>query len=270
MIASHELSVERRWCEVTKVVRETELVPTDEHSPTLAGEVFGRLRADIISSRLPPGVKLRLEDLRRTYGVGFSPLREALSRLAENRLVVSIGQRGFRVPEVSVEEFMDIAMVRKEVEGYALRLAIRKGDELWEARLAAASERFASLQRSGKTMAEDVWENRHRDFHVALVAACQSPWLLHLHGLLTDQFDRYRRLSANSRLPNAPRWLSHKEIMQTALARNADKAVKLLEDHVSEAARLIAAGLLASSDRQDAPVRVRKRKIARAQRRSAV
>jgi GntR family transcriptional regulator, carbon starvation induced regulator len=252
-----------------KVTRETEFEPADEPSATLAGEVFGRLRADIISSRLRPGIKLRLEDLRRTYGVGFSPLREALSRLAENRLVVSIGQRGFRVPEVSVKDFMDIAMVRKEVEGYALRLAVRYGDDLWEARLAAASERFASLQRSGKTIAEDVWETRHRDFHVALVAACQSPWLLHLHGLLTDQFDRYRRLSANSRLPDAPRWLSHKGIMQAALARNVDKAVELLEDHVSEAARLIAAGLLASSGRQNAPASAKKRKIARARGRSA-
>jgi GntR family transcriptional regulator, carbon starvation induced regulator len=221
-----------------------------EQSPTLAGEVFARLRADIISSRLPPGAKLRLDDLRKTYGVGFSPLREALSRLAENRLVVAIGQRGFRVPEVSAKEFMDIAMVRKEVEGFALRLAIRNGDDLWEARLVAASEKFASLQRSAKSTAEEVWESRHRDFHAALIAACQSPWLLHLHALLNDQFDRYRRLSAKSRLPNAPRWLSHKGIMQAAVSRNANKAVKLLENHISEAAQLIVAGLLSSADRR--------------------
>jgi GntR family transcriptional regulator, carbon starvation induced regulator len=229
-----------------------------EQSPTLAGEVFARLRADIISSRLPPGAKLRLEDLRKTYGVGFSPLREALSRLAENRLVVAIGQRGFRVPEVSAKEFMDIAMVRKEVEGFALRLAIRNGDDFWEAKLAAASEKFASLQRSGKSTAEQVWEDRHRDFHLALIAACQSPWLLHLHSLLTDQFDRYRRLSARSRLPNAPRWLSHKGIMQAAVARNADKAVKLLDDHISEAAQLIVTGLLATDGRQNAARPMRK------------
>jgi GntR family transcriptional regulator, carbon starvation induced regulator len=236
-------------------VREIVLEQSAKQSPTLAGEVFGRLRADIISSRLQPGAKLRLADLRKSYGVGFSPLREALSRLAENRLVVAIGQRGFRVPEVSAEDFMDIAMVRKEVEGFALRLAIRNGDDLWEARLVAAAESFSSLQHFGKTVAEEVWENRHRDFHSALIAACHSPWLLHLHGLLTDQFDRYRRLSAKSRLPNTPRWLSHKGIMQTAIARNADKAVKLLEDHISQAAQLIVAGLLASGGGKNARTR---------------
>jgi GntR family transcriptional regulator, carbon starvation induced regulator len=247
--------------------RDTELLRSAEPSPTLAGEVFTRLRADIVSSRLPPGAKLRLEDLRQAYGVGFSPLREALSRLAESRLVVAIGQRGFRVPEVSAKEVMDIAMVRKEVEGFGLRLAIRHGDDLWEARLVAAGEKFAMLQRSKKTIAEDVWESRHRDFHFALIAACQSPWLLHLHGVLTDQFDRYRRLSAKSRLPSAPRWLSHKGMMQAAIARNADKAVKLLEEHISEATRLIVAGFLASDEQANAPVR--RRKIAAAHRRSA-
>lgn len=230
---------------------ETSLQAADTASPTLAGEVFARLRADIVSSRLPPGAKLRLNELRETYGVGFSPLREALSRLAENRLVVAIGQRGFRVPEVSASEITDVALVRREVEGFALRLAIRHGDGLWEARLAAAGEKFAQLQRSGKNVAEDVWENRHREFHYALIAACQSPWLLHLHALLSDQFDRYRRLSARSRLPSAPRWLSHKGIMQAALARKADKAVKLLEDHITEAARLIVAALLAAGDGRD-------------------
>lgn len=237
---------------------ETGLQSADAASPTLAGEVFARLRADIVSSRLPPGTKLRLNELRETYGVGFSPLREALSRLAENRLVVAIGQRGFRVPEVSAGEITDLAMVRKEVEGFALQLAIRHGDGLWEARLAAAGEKFAQLQRSGKNIAEDTWESRHREFHYALIAACQSPWLLHLHGLLNDQFDRYRRLSAKSRLPNAPQWLSHKGMMRAALARKANKAVKLLEDHITEATQRIVAGLLAAGEKQEVPVRKRR------------
>jgi GntR family transcriptional regulator, carbon starvation induced regulator len=211
----------------------------------LANNVFARLRADIISSRLAPGAKLRLIDLRETYGVGFSPLREALSRLAENRLVVAIGQRGFRVREASAQDIMDISMVRKEVEGFALRLAIQNADDLWEAQLIRAGEELATLPSLRKKPPEEVWEARHREFHHALVSACRSPCLLHLHGLLSDQFDRYRRLSAQSRLPNAPRWLIHKEIRDAALARKPEKAVKFLEDHITEATRLIVAGLLA-------------------------
>jgi len=231
----------------------------EAESATLANDVFVKLRADIIRSRLSPGVKLRLNDLRETYSVGFSPLREALSRLAENRLVISIGQRGFRVRDVSAQDIMDISMVRKEIEGFGLRLAIQNADDLWEARLVSAGEGLAALRRPGKNITEDALEERHRQFHDALISACNSPCLIHLHGILSDQFDRYRRLSSKSRLPSAPRWLVHKEILDAALARKADKAVKLLEEHITEATRLIVMGLVAreSAERPARPKRKR-------------
>jgi GntR family carbon starvation induced transcriptional regulator len=229
---------------------------------TLADETFERLRADIISSRLAPGKKLRFHDLRETYGVGVSPLREALSRLAENRLVVATGQRGFHVSEVSVENITDVAMVRKHVDGLALRLSIQHGDDTWEGELLSARHKLALLERAGSDVAEDLWERRHREFHYSLIAACQSPVLLHLHSMLNDQFDRYRRLSAKSAQQSGPRALMHKQILDAALARNADKAVKLLESHIGEATKWIVAGLRDHSDAQ--PAQVRKKTKAKA------
>lgn len=212
-------------------------------SRTLAIEVFESLRADILSSKLAPGTKLRFEDLRNAYGVGLSPLREALSRLAENRLVVAAGQRGFRVPAASVEDIMDVSMVRKKIEEQALRLSIENGDDAWEARVVASRHKLSLFERGAKNVTEDEWENRHREFHHALVSACGSPCLLHLHQLLTDQFDRYRRLSTKSRLPNLPRTLIHQRLVDAALSRNADLAVKYMQEHISEATELIVSGL---------------------------
>jgi GntR family carbon starvation induced transcriptional regulator len=240
---------------VTEVTRRPTAASTgpatasDTASRTLAGEMFERLRVDILTARLPPGTKLRFDYLRKTYKVGLSPLREALSRLAENRLVVATGQRGFRVPSVSAHDIIDIAMVRKEIEGLALRLSISYGDDAWEANVVAARHKVALLEKAGKNVAEDIWESRHRDFHRTLVSACQSDCLLHLHGLLSDQFDRYRRLSAKSRLPNSPRSLIHQRILDAVLNRNADLAVKLLCDHIDEATRLIVAGLSSAEPR---------------------
>ena len=222
----------------------------EPQSRTLANETFERLRADILSTSLPPGMKLRFDDLREAYKVGLSPLREALSRLAENRLVVATGQRGFRVPSVSVRDILDIAMVRKEVEGLALRLSIKNGDDAWEARVIAARHKVTLLEKAGKNVAEDIWESRHREFHYTLVSACQSECLLHLHRLLSDQFDRYRRLSVQSRLPNSPRSLIHQKILDAALRRNIDLAVRLLGEHIDKAARLIVAGLSQPEERR--------------------
>ncbi len=212
---------------------------------TLGDEIFERLRADIISSRLAPGKKLRFHDLRETYGVGLSPLREALSRLAENRLVVATSQRGFHVSEVSVENITDVSMVRRHIDGLALRLSIQHGDDGWEGELLSARHRLALLERAGSDVAEDLWERRHREFHYTLISACRSPCLLHLHNILNDQFDRYRRLSAKAAKQSGPRALMHKQILDASLARNADKAVKLLENHISEATKWIVAGLRA-------------------------
>jgi DNA-binding GntR family transcriptional regulator len=234
--------------------------PREPQSRTLANDVFEKLRADILSNSLPPGMKLRFGDLREAYKVGLSPLREALSRLAENRLVVATGQRGFRVPSVSVRDILDIAMVRKEVEGLALRLSIQNGDDAWEARVVAARHKVILLEKAGKNVAENIWESRHREFHYTLVSACQSECLLHLHGLLSDQFDRYRRLSAQSRLPNSPRSLIHQQILEAALKRNVDLAVRLLGDHIDKAAQLIVAGLSPPEERSNSEKRLKRGK----------
>lgn len=220
---------------------------------TLGGEVFEKIRADILSSRLQPGTKLRFQSLRDAYGVGLSPLREALSRLAENRLVVATGQRGFRVATVSVHDILDISMVRKEIEGLALRLSIQNGDDSWEARIVAAHHRVILVEKAGKQVNEEAWEQRHREFHYELVSCCNSPCLLHLHQLLSDLFDRYRRLSTQSDLPGARRSLMHQKIVDAALSRNVDLTVTLMAAHIDEATKLIVDALSRSEARPKSP-----------------
>lgn len=83
-----------------------------ENTATLATAVYERLRADLISSALLPGEKLRMERLRERYGVGASPLREALNRLVSEGLVAQIDQKGFRVADVSLEELQELTQAR--------------------------------------------------------------------------------------------------------------------------------------------------------------
>ncbi len=213
----------------------------DGGARTAAAEVYGRLRVDILSCKLTPGSRLRFEDLKEAYGVGISPLREALSRLVASGLVTTEGQRGFRVAPASEADITDIAMVRKEIEGLALRMAVGKGDDAWEANLVAARHKLALLERRNakEEVNEEEWEARHRNFHLALIQGCGSPWLVHLAELLFDQFDRYRRMSVKHSLSGEPTSLEHQRIMQAALDRNADGAVGMLHDHIDQALSLI-------------------------------
>src|SRR5262245_61084630 len=72
-----------------------------------------RLRTDIVAGTLKPGQKLPFAMLTAAYGVGVSPLREALCQLAGKGLVMLETQRGFRVTRVSSEDLADIVAVRR-------------------------------------------------------------------------------------------------------------------------------------------------------------
>ena len=124
---------------------------------TLVESAYRNLRRNIIEGRLPPGEKLRIEHMKDDYGVGGATLREALSLLISDALVVSQGQRGFRVAPVSLEDLADITETRVMLEGEALRQSIARGDETWEANLMAA---FHRLTRAEEKLAGG--ENRRR------------------------------------------------------------------------------------------------------------
>jgi DNA-binding GntR family transcriptional regulator len=217
----------------------------EEPARTLAALVHGRLRADVLRGRLRPGARLRFDVLRRSYGVGLSPLREALSRLAANGLVALQGQRGFQVAPVSLPDLRDIYDLRRRLEGMALRASIAQGDDGWESEIVAAFHRLAkSYTRSQDHPAlhSDEWERAHRAFHLALLNACGSPWLLHLRNILFDHSERYRQLAVAYGYPSRVSLREHRAVMDAALARDADRACRLLEAHMRKTAEAAARG----------------------------
>ncbi|HET9042345.1 MAG TPA: GntR family transcriptional regulator, partial [Burkholderiales bacterium] len=96
---------------------------------TLATVICDRLRGDILSGRREPGAKIRLEDLKSEFGVSWSPIREALSRLAAEGLVLAEEQRGYRVAPASKADLTEVLKLRVMLETMALRAAIEKGDD---------------------------------------------------------------------------------------------------------------------------------------------
>ena len=112
------------------------------------------MERDIISGHLAPGARLGIVDLVRRYEIGATPLREGLSRLVSRGLIVGIGQRGFRVADVSREDLLDITRMRTVVEMEALRLAIANGDDAWEAGILGALHQMRRyIERSATSFA---------------------------------------------------------------------------------------------------------------------
>jgi len=201
---------------------------------TQSERAYGMIRERILSGDFEPGLKLRVERLRESLDIGASPLREALSRLTSEGLVMLEGQRGFRVAPISLNALKDISRVRKLLEGEAVRLAVEAGDEAWEAAVVSAFYRLEKAEQrlqDGEADFAEV-EQRNRAFHDAIVAGAQSPWLQRMRGLVYDQHERYRRLSKQhmGRMRDVQR--EHRAILDAVLARDVDAAVAASCRHI--------------------------------------
>ncbi len=224
-----------------------------EAGRNLAGGLATRLRNDIVAGVLPPGTKLSIDELRARYGVSLSPVREALSRLTAEAFVVLEDKKGFRVAPVSRENCLEVARLQKLLETQALTDSIALGDAAWEEEIVAAAHGLSRLERSeagrGRRAARrdgadiDVWEQQHRRFHGALIAACGMPLLQSMCASLHDFSARYRRLFLASHAFDAAVPGEHNAIMQAVLERKPKEACRLMTVHIERTAQNILASL---------------------------
>jgi len=210
--------------------------PAAKGAKTQIEQVYQRLRKDIITGTLAPGSKLPVEHLRGLYGAGASTLREALTLLVADALVTAEGQRGFRVAPISLDDFREVTRLRALMETLALREAIERGDDRWEAGIVAAFHRLGRVEERMSEEPEliaDDWEERNREFHEALIAACASKWVHHFRDILYRQSERYRRQAFTAPTARRDVHVEHQQIMEAALDRNADRACALTEEHMT-------------------------------------
>ncbi|MBI1291403.1 FCD domain-containing protein [bacterium] len=213
---------------------------------TLSDKAYHLLRRDIVSGRLVPGSRLRIAKISQDYDIGASPLREALSKLSSEFLVEFEAQRGFSVAPIVAQELRDISRVRSDLESDAITRAIKRGDDAWEANIVAAFYNLGKAdarRRQGAEASIDEWEDRNREFHEALVAACDSEWVKRLRNLLYFQHERYRRISLTNPDPKRDLHAEHQAIMDATLARDAARAVKLTQEHIDLTTRAVLAAI---------------------------
>lgn len=211
-------------------------------APTYASSVAERIRADILGGRLRPGRRLQIKALMEDYGVGQTPLREALNRLAADGLVSAEDQRGFAVPGISAEELRELTRTRCWLEERGLRESMAAATPEWEEALLVAGHRLSRTPRglgADDIAAETLWEARHRAFHDLLVSNCGSRWLVGFCQQLTDRHQRYRKLAARRGYPRRDVDAEHRAILDAVLRRDADAAVAQLVAHYTATAEII-------------------------------
>ena len=211
---------------------------------TQSDRMFDRLQADILSCRLIPGSKLRINEIAGSSDASLGAVREALSRLSAEGLVIAESQKGYRVTPLSVEDLRDLTEARVEIERISLSRSIAQGDLEWETNLVAAWHRLSKIPQP---LPEDPnvnrWAAAHAEFHLALVAACGSNKLLRVRSQLYQQSERYRRYSGVvDRERNV--FAEHQAIFDAAIARDAAAAADAIEGHLRMTAKIIISSLV--------------------------
>ena len=131
------------------------------------------------------------------------------------------------------------------VPGTALaheRRAIANGNDAWEAGIVAAFYNLGKAEarrRENPVKHAAEWEDRNREFHEALVAACQSEWIKRLRLLLYYQHERYRRISLKHPNPSRDLEAEHRAIMDATLARDTNLAMRLTREHIDKTTRAV-------------------------------
>jgi GntR family transcriptional regulator, carbon starvation induced regulator len=220
---------------------------------TKTESAYRLLRRDILATRLKPGAPMKLSALRDRYELGWTPLREALSRLEAEGLVTAISNRGFAVAPVSRTELDDLTRARLVVEIPLLVEAIENGGSTWEEAVVTAHYRLSRCKLAVENADEgeiDDWDEKHAAFHTALISAARSTWLLRFQATITDQLRRHHRFlslapalraaegrsegyeEAVAALHDAMSIEHHTELMEAALDRDVARAQALMAEHI--------------------------------------
>ncbi len=201
---------------------------------SMTQQAYDQLRSDILSGALGADSKINIAETATRTKLNLGAVREALSRLTSEGLVTSETNKGFRVSAITLEELEDLTRTRLMIECACLESAITHGDLQWESGIVSAIFELRRTPMLAGTPAKvnPAWSQMHGRFHAALVAGCNSPWLLRIRAMLYVQAERYR--IATMPYDRAARNLDaeHQELADAAVARDAARATAALRDHL--------------------------------------
>lgn len=204
------------------------------------------LRDAIVRALYAPGEKLKIDDLTRALDTSPGAVREALSRLTAEDLVVAMPQRGFIVKPVSRRDLADLTDVRVTIECLCLADTITHADIEWEGRLLSLTHQLRALDGAisepGSERAQR-WHRLHEEFHRELAGGCPNLWWLRLRNQLYLQSERYRRLSGPLETGRDIA-AEHDAIAAAAIARDAPTAAARMEEHLRRTTTIITASNL--------------------------
>ena len=206
------------------------LDPVDrESTPSI---IARKLRNAISYGELAPGTQLAEAELARELGVSRGPLREAMQRLTQEGLLLSIRNRGLFVVELSEDDVRDIYVARAAVERAAAAQVLLRDPAAARARLTSVTDRMA---HAADRQDADGISRADLDFHEVLVRLSESSRLIRMHQTLLTE-TRMCVLALKGTYPDSDvRVPEHKGIADAIGEGDAAKVDRLIIAHMDDA-----------------------------------
>lgn len=198
---------------------------TAANEDTIANRISRILADRIVTGQLEPGAKLRQDHVAEEFGASHVPVREAFRKLEAQGLAVSEPRRGVRVASFDLAEVREVALMRAELEGLALRQA---APHLTSSIVEEAEQATVAGDNSRDVRS---WEEANRRFHRLILTPCAMPRLLaaidDLHSVSARFLFSAWRSEWEVRTDH-----DHRAILGFLRQGNIENAVAVLERHV--------------------------------------
>ena len=159
-----------------------------KHTGTLTEQAYKEMEELIVTLQLSPGEVLSEASLTELLGIGRTPIREALQRLALEGLVVILPRRGIFVSEVNVRSQLELLRVRREVERLMVRLAAGRATALEHEQFIEIADAMVKTSYSN----DDVEFMRlDQEFNSLISSTCRNDYARKTMGLLQGLARRF-------------------------------------------------------------------------------
>lgn len=207
-----------------------------ESTPSI---IAGKLRNAIGRGHIPPGAQLGEAELARELGVSRGPLREAMQRLTQEGLLISIRNRGLFVITMTDEEVRDMYVARTAVERAASEVILQGGGK----GVATQLQRVVKAMKKAADKGDlDAMSEADLEYHATLVAGAASTRLTRMHNTLLTE-TRMCLTALERKYPDPHTRVGEHQAIAEALAKGDQERVsKLLVSHMEDALERLTGG----------------------------
>ena len=210
-------------------IADNKKLPKNVARAPLNNRIYQSLKWSLIIGEYFPGSVLSIRSLAKKMGTSTMPVREALNRLASERLLLSSVKRSYKVAALDPKRVADQFFLRARLEGIATKLAV---PNLTASQIDELETLAHMMVRDVKTGANENYIVRNYNFHFSIYAASQNEELFWSIERLWAQTGPYLAQVVRSQIMPDEWQVLHTEIAKSIRARNASKAARLIEKDI--------------------------------------